>query len=117
MRLRPVWDRAEVVVFGDLFLADIRNFREELLSGTAATPVFPLWQQPTRELAREMLRGGLRATVCAPPTLAGRSFDNAFLDALAPEVDPCGENGEFHTFVTGMPGFNREISECAELFR
>jgi uncharacterized protein (TIGR00290 family) len=121
-RLRPVWDRAaqegiEAIVFGDLFLADIRNWREELLSGTAITPVFPLWQQPTRELAQEMLRGGLRATVCAPATLAGRSFDSTFLEELPPDVDPCGENGEFHTFVTRMPGFNREISECAALFR
>lgn len=121
-RMQPVWDRAaregiEAVVFGDLFLADIRKWREDLLSETAVKPVFPLWQQPTRELAHEMLRGGLRATVCAPATLAGRSFDSAFLEELPAEVDPCGENGEFHTFVTFMPGFDREIVECAELFR
>ncbi len=127
-RLQPVWDRAtregiDAIVFGDLFLADIRKWREDLMAGTGLTPVFPLWWEPTRELAREMLSGGLRATVCAvnegklPASLTGHNFDSAFLDELPPDIDPCGENGEFHTFVTGMPGFDREIAECAGLFR
>jgi uncharacterized protein (TIGR00290 family) len=126
-RLEPVWDRAEregieVVIFGDLFLADIRAWREQLLSTTRLNPVFPLWMEPARQLAKRMIAGGLRATICAvderrlPAALKGRAFDEAFLSALPQSVDPCGENGEFHTFVTNMPGFNSEITECAASF-
>ena len=111
-RLRPVWARAageriDTVIFGDLFLSDIREWREKLLSDTALQPVFPLWMQPTGELARQMIAGGLRATVCASgeTKLVGCAFDRDFLASLPPSFDPCGENGEFHTFVHDMPGF------------
>jgi uncharacterized protein (TIGR00290 family) len=111
-RLRPVWARAvsegiDTVIFGDLFLSDIREWRENLLSDTGLLPVFPLWMEPTGELARRMIDGGLRSTVCASveTKLVGRPFDEAFLAALPVSFDPCGENGEFHTFVHDMPGF------------
>jgi uncharacterized protein (TIGR00290 family) len=112
-RLEPIWSRAvsvgvDTVIFGDLFLADIREWREKLLADTKLTPLFPLWMQPTDELAREMIRGGLRAVVCAAgdSLLIGREFDESLLGALPESVDPCGENGEFHTFVHDMPGFS-----------
>jgi uncharacterized protein (TIGR00290 family) len=122
-RLQSVWVRAlsegiETVVFGDLFLSDIRAWREQLLSDTGVKPVFPLWLEPTDVLAREMISGGLKASVCAvdrsrlPTALIGQSFDEAFLARLPAGVDPCGENGEFHTFVSNMPEFTR----CAESF-
>ncbi len=99
------------LVFGDLFLADIRAYRERSLAGTGLTPRFPLWGRTTDALARDMLAAGLRAVVVcvdptqAPPEIAGRPFDEALLRDLPPGVDPCGENGEFHTFVTDGPGF------------
>jgi len=99
------------MVFGDLFLADIRAYREQQLAGTGLSPMFPLWQRPTDVLAREMLSAGIRAVVTcidpsqAPPGLAGRWFDANFLDQLPPGIDPCGENCEFHTFVVDGPGF------------
>ena len=96
------------VVFGDLFLADVRAYREARMAGTGVEPLFPLWGRDTAHLAEEMLAGGLRATVtCVDPKrldrgFAGRSF--AELVAARPDgVDPCGENGEFHTFVTAGP--------------
>lgn len=101
----------QCVVFGDLFLADVRAYREHTLAGTGLTPLFPLWGRPTAVLAREMLDLGLRAVLtCVDPTrvpasYAGRCFDRALLDELPPGVDPCGENGEFHTFVWDGPGF------------
>jgi uncharacterized protein (TIGR00290 family) len=101
----------EQVVFGDLFLGDIRTFREELLDGSGVTPAFPLWGRNTATLAVEMLRSGLRAVVTAvdptraPGELVGRRFDHRFLQELPAGVDPCGERGEFHTFVTDGPGF------------
>jgi diphthamide synthase (EF-2-diphthine--ammonia ligase) len=97
------------VVFGDLFLADIRAYREAKLAGSGLTPVFPLWERDTRRLAREMIDGGLRATLtCVDPraldaSFAGRPFDAALLDALPASVDPCGERGEFHTFAWAGP--------------
>ncbi|MEJ8281326.1 ATP-binding protein [Pseudonocardia spirodelae] len=103
------------LVCGDLALADVRAFREDVLDGTGVAGVFPLWGADTAALARGMLAAGLRAVVVAvdparvPAALAGVAFDAAFLDALAPGVDPCGENGEFHTFVTGGPGFARDV--------
>jgi uncharacterized protein (TIGR00290 family) len=122
-RFLPVWKRAlneeiDTVVFGDLFLSDIRAWREELLLGTGINPVFPLWLEPTDALALEMIRGGLNAIVCAtdraklPPAWIGKPFNEAFLAGLPAGTDPCGENGEFHTFVTSMPGF----AQCAESF-
>jgi uncharacterized protein (TIGR00290 family) len=99
------------LVFGDLFLRDIRAFRQELLAGSGVTPVFPLWESDTTALAAEMVGSGLRAVVTAvdlgqaPAWLAGRRFDHRFLSELPPTVDPCGERGEFHTFVVDGPGF------------
>jgi uncharacterized protein (TIGR00290 family) len=122
-RVQPVWERArgekiDTVVFGDLFLQDIRAWREQLLRGTGMTAVFPLWMEPTGGLAREMIREGLDAAVCSvdpaklPESFVGRRFDEAFLAELPAGIDPCGENGEFHTFVKNMPGFAR----CAESY-
>ncbi|WP_219412491.1 adenine nucleotide alpha hydrolase [Pseudonocardia nigra] len=105
----------ERLVFGDLHLRDVRDYRERALAGSGVTPLFPLWGRPTAELAVEMVRGGLRAVVtCVDPTqapaeLAGRWFDERFLDALPAGVDPCGENGEFHTFVVDGPGFTAPV--------
>lgn len=103
------------VIFGDLFLEDIRRYREEKMRGSGITPVFPLWGRPTDKLARDMIAGGLEARlVCvdpklAPQHLAGRAFDMALLDELPKDVDPCGERGEFHTCVVAGPMFSRRI--------
>ena len=103
------------VIFGDLFLADIRAYREKHLASCAMTPVFPLWLRNTRRLAEEMLAGGLSAFLtCVDPRkldreFAGRRFDAQLLRDLPAEVDPCGENGEFHTFATAGPMFSRQI--------
>jgi uncharacterized protein (TIGR00290 family) len=99
------------VIFGDLFLADIRAYREAKLAGTGITPSFPLWGRDTRALAREMIDGGLRARLtCVDPRVldrafAGRAFDTTLLAELPPGVDPCGENGEFHSFAWDGPMF------------
>ncbi len=101
----------ERIVFGDLFLADIRAYRERLLEASGVAADFPLWGLDTGVLAREMIAGGLRARiVCVDPrrleaSFAGRDFDAALLDDLPAGVDPCGENGEFHTCVTDGPMF------------
>jgi uncharacterized protein (TIGR00290 family) len=102
--------------FGDLFLADVRRYREERLAGTGLTPMFPLWKtKPTRELALEMIDGGLRACLTCvdprilPASFAGRAFDRALLADLPEGVDPCGENGEFHSFVWDGPMFSRPL--------
>jgi uncharacterized protein (TIGR00290 family) len=97
------------VVFGDLFLEDIRAYRVAMLSKLGLTAVFPLWQRDTRDLARDMIAAGLRATItCVDPrqldrSFAGRDFDEQLLADLPVSVDPCGERGEFHTFVTAGP--------------
>jgi len=102
--------------FGDLFLADIRAYRERQLVGSGLTPVFPLWRRPTDTLARDMIAGGLRARVsCVDPKklradFAGREFDLEFLSDLPSGVDPCGENGEFHTFAYAGPMFRHAIA-------
>ena len=99
------------VAFGDLYLPDIRRYREERLAGSGLTPLFPLWQIPTRALARDMIAGGLRARIACVDTrvldrrFVGRSFDDSLIDDLPPHVDPCGENGEFHTCVYAGPMF------------
>ena len=107
------------IAFGDLFLADIRAYRERQLANTGLEPLFPLWQIPTDELAREMIGGGLKARlVCVDPkalasTFAGRDFDQQFLSDLPTGVDPCGENGEFHTFAYAGPMFSQPIPVIA----
>ena len=104
------------MAFGDLFLADIRAYRERQLAGTGITPVFPLWERNTRDLARGMIDGGLVAHItCIDPrkldrAFAGRTFDRSCLADLPPEIDPCGENGEFHTFVSAGPMFSRPVA-------
>src|SRR5579875_504814 len=103
------------IVFGDLFLEDIRRYREEKLSGTGIEPVFPLWGLNTHRLAREMIDSGLRALVtCVDPkkldrSFAGRIFDSNMLASFPSGVDPCGENGEFHTFAFAGPMFRTPI--------
>ena len=103
------------MVFGDLFLEDIRRYREARLAGTGIEPVFPLWQLDTNQLARTMIASGLRAylTCVDPqklsPSFAGRVFDAELLDDLPSGIDPCGENGEFHTFACAGPMFQRGV--------
>jgi uncharacterized protein (TIGR00290 family) len=99
------------VAFGDIFLRDLRAYREETLSRIGMKAIFPLWDIDTRELAARFVREGFRAvTVCVDRkkldrSFAGRKLDDAFFDELPPGVDPCGENGEFHTFVFDGPIF------------
>lgn len=106
----------ERVAFGDLFLKDVRDYREATLAGTGVAPLFPLWGLPTGELAREMVEGGLRAFVTCvdsrqmPAEFAGRVYDRAFLEDLPPGADPCGERGEFHTFAFAGPMFSRPLA-------
>jgi uncharacterized protein (TIGR00290 family) len=104
------------VAFGDLFLEDVRRYREERLLGSGLAPLFPLWKtKSTMELAKEMIEGGLEARLTCvdpmklDPSFAGRAFDHALLDSLPAGVDPCGENGEFHSFVCAGPMFHRSI--------
>ena len=104
------------VIFGDLFLEDVRAYREAKMAGTGVAPVFPLWGRPTEALARAMIDGGLKAQlVCVdlkavPKSFAGRKFDAALLADLPAGVDPCGERGEFHTCVLAGPMFRRAIA-------
>ncbi|HUO93850.1 MAG TPA: hypothetical protein VMU22_13050 [Rhizomicrobium sp.] len=112
------------MVFGDLFLEDIRAYREEKLKAAKMTPLFPLWLRDTTALARDMIATGLVAhIVCLDPrkldkSFAGRRFDETLLRDLPPDIDPCGENGEFHTVVTAGPMFKApidvEIGETVE---
>jgi len=101
----------ECIAFGDLFLADIKEYREAKLAGTGIAPLFPLWLMPTDRLATEMIANGLRAVVtCVDPqqlplSFAGREFNEQFLADLPNDVDPCGERGEFHTFAFDGPMF------------
>jgi len=119
-RMRAVCERAvadgiDAVAFGDLFLEDVRAYRERQLAGTGLEPMFPLWGSATPALAREMVAAGVKARItCVDParlsrTLAGRDLDSALLGELPPTADPCGENGEFHTFVYDAPVFDRPI--------
>jgi uncharacterized protein (TIGR00290 family) len=119
-RMRVVCQRTaaegiSAMAFGDLFLQDIRDYRICQLQGTGIEPLFPVWLIPTADLASEMIDAGVNAKVtCVDPSklaksFAGRDFDRSFLDALPPEIDPCGENGEFHTFVYNAPVFSRPI--------
>jgi uncharacterized protein (TIGR00290 family) len=103
------------VIFGDLFLADLRAWREAKLAAICVTAVFPLWQRPTAALAREMIDAGVEAHLAVvdlkklPASFAGRSFNGALLNALPEGIDPCGENGEFHSFVSAGPMLARKI--------
>src|SRR6184192_3859383 len=103
------------VAFGDLFLEDVRRYREERLASSGLTPIFPLFGADTTALAREMVAAGLQARItCLNPrvldrSFAGREFDAGLLAELPPSVDPCGERGEFHTFAYGGPMFRRTI--------
>jgi uncharacterized protein (TIGR00290 family) len=112
----PPLDRAETIAFADLFLADIRAYREERLAGIGRGALFPLWDRDTGDLAREFIAAGFEATlVCVDPAkldpaFVGRRFDEALLADLPPSVDPCGENGEFHTFVHAGPIFAAPIA-------
>jgi diphthamide synthase (EF-2-diphthine--ammonia ligase) len=104
------------VAFGDLFLRDIRAYRETRLANTGLEPLFPLWDLPTAALAEDMLDGGLRARVSCvdsrrlDPAVAGREFDRALLAQLPADADPCGENGEFHTCVYDGPMFRHPVA-------
>lgn len=108
---RALTERVDAIAFGDLFLEDIRAYRESKLAPTGLEPLFPCWGLPTGALAREMIAAGVRAhLVCVDPrhldaTFAGRLFDENLLVELPPSVDPCGERGEFHTFVSAGPMF------------
>src|SRR5258708_1795749 len=105
----------EGIAFGDLFLEDVRSYREKQMRNTGLQPVFPLWGQPTRELANAMIASGLRAKLTCVDTqkldtsFVGREFNASLLDDLPDEVDPCGEKGEFHSFVYAGPMLSVEI--------
>jgi len=103
------------VAFGDLFLEDVRRYREDRMAGTGLTPIFPLWGRPTAPLSREMLAGGLDAVItCVDPrqvprALAGRRYDAQLVADLPAGADPCGERGEFHSCVVAGPMFSRRL--------
>jgi len=103
------------IAYGDLFLEDVRRYREERLAPLGFEGCFPLWGRPTAALAREFIERGFEARlVCVDTTqleaaFAGRAFDAALLDEMPPSVDPCGERGEFHTFVSAGPGFAEQV--------
>ena len=112
---RAVQSGIECIAFGDLFLRDIREYREKQLQGTGLQPIFPLWNLPTVALAEEMIAAGVRAKITCvdtrqlAPEFAGREFDAKFLEDLPHPVDRCGENGEFHSFVYAGPMFSKRI--------
>lgn len=116
---RAAAEGISVVAFGDLFLEDVRAYREARLAGTGLVPRFPLWGEDTAVLAGEMIGSGLKATlVCVDPKaldpgFAGRTFDAELLSDLPPGVDPCGERGEFHTFASEGPMFARPVPVAA----
>lgn len=107
------------IAFGDLFLEDLRTYRERQLQAAGINALFPLWGLPTAQLARDMLAAGTEAWLtCVDPAqldagFAGRRYDQALLDALPAQVDPCGENGEFHSFVSASPAFRHAVPVTA----
>nr|WP_199067084.1 adenine nucleotide alpha hydrolase [Chromobacterium sp. ASV5] len=109
-------DGVEQMAFGDLFLEDVRRYREENLAGSGIAPVFPLWGLPTAELAQTMIASGLKARLTCldpkklPRELAGQDFGQTLLDALPADADPCGEHGEFHSFAWDGPMFRRPVA-------
>ena len=104
------------IIFGDLFLRDIRAYREQKLAGTGITPVFPLWERPTLPLAQAMIADGFEAYLATvdlnrlPAEFAGRKFDRQLLADFPDGIDPCGENGEFHTCVVAAPIFTHRLA-------
>jgi uncharacterized protein (TIGR00290 family) len=119
---RAVRKHVDAVAFGDLFLRDVRAYRETQLKNTGLEPLFPLWEMPTDALARDMIASGLRAKLACVDTkqlegaFAGREFDAAFLNDLPPQIDPCGERGEFHTCVYDGPMFTGPVTlEAGEI--
>jgi uncharacterized protein (TIGR00290 family) len=112
---RAVSEGLTAIAFGDLFLRDIREYRERQMQGSGLEPLFPVWDIPTAGLAAAMIDAGLKAKVtCVDPSkidrsFAGRDFDAAFVSDLPPTADACGENGEFHTFVYDAPVFSAAI--------
>lgn len=119
-RMRAACQRATAegitaVAFGDLYLQDVRDYRVRQLQGSGLQPLFPLWQIPTEQLGRDMIAAGVRAKItCVDPaklakSFAGHEYDLRLLQALPAGIDPCGENGEFHTFVYDAPVFSRPI--------
>jgi uncharacterized protein (TIGR00290 family) len=119
-QMRAVFQRAmaegiRAVAFGDLFLQDVRDYRVRQLQGSGLEPLFPAWHVPTQQLGRAMIAAGVKAKItCVDPsklakTFAGHEYDLSLLNALPSGVDPCGENGEFHTFVYDAPVFSRPI--------
>jgi uncharacterized protein (TIGR00290 family) len=119
--MRPVCQRAvaegiAAVAFGDLFLEDIRDYRERQLQGSGLEPIFPVWQIPTAALAADMIASGVKAKItCVDASklhksFAGRDYNPAFIEDLPAGVDPCGENGEFHSFVYDSPVFTHPIN-------
>jgi uncharacterized protein (TIGR00290 family) len=120
-RMRAVCGRAvaagiTAVAFGDLFLQDVRDYRIRQLEGSGLEPLFPVWHIPTDQLSRDLIAAGVKAKItCVDPSkvaksFAGRDYDLGLLGALPPGIDPCGENGEFHTFVEDAPVFSRPIA-------
>ncbi len=112
---KAISEGIEAVAFGDLFLEDVRAYREKQLAGTGLAPIFPIWGLPTRALADEMIAGGLRAKLTCVDTaklsqsFAGRDFDQTLFTSLPEGVDPCGERGEFHSFVYAGPMLNASL--------
>jgi uncharacterized protein (TIGR00290 family) len=113
---RAIDEKIDAVAFGDLFLTEVRAYRERQLAPTGLAPIFPLWDLPTDALAREMIAGGLRARLSCidseqiPAALAGREFDADLLRDLPASADPCGERGEFHTCVYAGPMFSAPLA-------
>jgi diphthamide synthase (EF-2-diphthine--ammonia ligase) len=103
------------MAFGDIYLEDVRQYREEKLKGSGITPLFPIWGQTARDIAQGLISSGFEAYVTSlnpnsvPDRLIGHKYDLDFLKQLPPSVDPCGENGEFHTFVTNGPVFKKQL--------
>jgi uncharacterized protein (TIGR00290 family) len=112
---RAIDEKVTAVAFGDLFLQDIRDYRVRQMQGTGLEPLFPLWQIPTEQLGRDMIAAGVKAKITCvdpaklPKSFAGREYDLELLRALPTGIDPCGENGEFHTFVYDAPLFSSAI--------
>jgi uncharacterized protein (TIGR00290 family) len=108
-------DKIACIAFGDLFLEEVRKYREEKLTGTGITPIFPLWGIPTRALSNEMIASGLKAVITSidpkliPEEFIGKQYNESFLRQIPDTVDPCGENGEFHTFAHAGPMFTEPI--------